>query len=60
MTGRALMRRRIARSPVDICFGTQPSHAAKSRPLAKAVPLPMAATRALAMNGPMTGTGINC
>ena len=26
------MRPRIVRSPVDICFGTRPSHAAKSRP----------------------------
>ena len=25
---------------MDICFGTRPSHAAKSRPLAKAAPLP--------------------
>jgi hypothetical protein len=47
------MRPRIVRSPVDICFGTKPSQAAKSRPLAKAAPLPMAATMALAMSGPM-------
>ena len=54
------MRPRIVRSPVDICFGTRPSHAAKSRPLAKAAPLPIAATVALAMIGPMPGTVINC
>ena len=46
--------------PVDICFGTRPSHAAKSRPLAKAAPLPIAATVALATIGPMPGTVINC
>ncbi len=44
-------RPRIVRSPVDICFGTKPSQAAKSRPSAKAAPLPMAATMALAMSG---------
>src|SRR6516165_8239564 len=38
------MRPRIVRSPVDICLGTKPSQAAKSRPHAKAVPLPIAAT----------------
>ena len=36
-----------------------PSQAAKSRPLATAPPLPMAATMALAMSGPMPGTVIN-
>ena len=46
------MRPRIVRSPVDICFGTRPSHAAKSRPLAKAAALPIAATVALATIGP--------
>src|SRR3954470_19761825 len=49
----------IVRSPVDICFGTRPSHAAKSRPLAKAAPLPIAATVALAMIGPMPGTELS-
>ena len=53
------MRPRIVRSPVDICLGTRPSHAAKSRPFAKAAPLPIAATIALAMIGPMPGTVIN-
>jgi hypothetical protein len=43
------MRPRIVRSPVDICFGTKPSQAAKSRPLVKAAPLAMAATIALAL-----------
>ena len=32
---RLLMRPRIVRSPVDICFGTKPSQAAKSRPFGK-------------------------
>src|SRR5262249_37029248 len=31
------------RSPVEICLGTSPSQAAKSRPLPNASPLPMAA-----------------
>jgi hypothetical protein len=31
-------------SPVEICFGTRPSQAAKSRPLENASPLPIAAT----------------
>ena len=50
---------KMVRSPVDICFGIRPSHAAKSRPFAKAVPLPIAATIALAMIGPTPGTVIN-
>ena len=57
---RLVMRPRMVRSPVDICLGTRPSHAAKSRPFAKAVPLPIAATIALAMIGPTPGTVINC
>jgi hypothetical protein len=43
------------RSPVEICLGTRPSHAAKSRPLAKASPIPIAATMALEIIGPMSG-----
>src|SRR5881398_479398 len=43
------MRPRMVRSPVDICFGTRPCHAAQSRPFAKAVPCPSAATMARAM-----------
>ncbi len=35
---------RIVRSPVEICRGTSPSQAAKSRPLEKASPVPIAAT----------------
>ena len=34
------LRPRIVRSPVDLCLGTNPSPAAKSRPLANAVPAP--------------------
>jgi hypothetical protein len=33
---------RVARSLVEICLGSGPSHAAKSRPLAKPSPLPIA------------------
>ncbi len=47
---------RMVRSPVEICFGTRPSQAAKSRPLENASPLPIAATMALEMIGPMPGT----
>src|ERR1700704_6618459 len=42
--------------PVEICLGTSPSHAAKSRPLEKLSPVPIAATMALEMIGPMPGT----
>src|SRR5215831_21391935 len=52
------MRPRMVRSPVDICLGTRPSQAEKSRPLANAAPLPIAATIALEMIGPMPGTVI--
>ena len=48
----------MVRSPVDICLGTSPIHAEKSRPLANAAPLPIAATIALEMIGPMPGTVI--
>ena len=47
---------RMVRSPVEICFGTRPSQAAKSRPLENASPLPIAATIALEIIGPMPGT----
>src|SRR5262249_43609484 len=50
---------RIVRSPVEICLGTSPSQAAKSRPLPNASPLPMAATIALEMIGPIPGTLIS-
>ena len=46
---------RMVRSPVDICFGTNPSHAPKSRPLQNTSPVPIAATVALEMIGPMPG-----
>ena len=46
---------RMVRSPVEICFGTRPSQAAKSRPFEKASPVPIAATMALEMIGPMPG-----
>jgi hypothetical protein len=48
----------MVRSPVDICLGTRPSQAEKSRPLANATPLPIAATIALEMIGPIPGTVI--
>ena len=41
-------------------WSSRPSQAAKSHPLANEAPLPMAATIALAMIGPMPGTVINC
>ena len=37
----------MVRSPVDSCFGTRPSQAAKSRPCLKPLPVPIAATTAL-------------
>jgi hypothetical protein len=49
----------IVRSPVDICLGTRPSQVAKSRPLENASPVPIAATIALEMIGPMPGTLIS-
>jgi hypothetical protein len=47
---------RLSRASVDICLGTRPIQAEKSRPLANAAPLPIAATIALEMIGPMPGT----
>jgi hypothetical protein len=47
---------RMVRSPVEICLGTSPSQAAKSRPLVNASPVPIAATIALEMIGPIPGT----
>ena len=47
---------RMVRSPVEICLGTRPSQAAKSRPLVNTSPAPIAATIALEMIGPMPGT----
>jgi hypothetical protein len=44
------------RSPVEICLGTSPSQAAKSRPFVNASPVPIAATIALEMIGPIPGT----
>src|SRR5258708_37708606 len=44
----------IVRSPVDICLGTRPSQAAKSRPLENTAPAPIAATIALQIR-PDTG-----
>src|SRR6266851_3606153 len=49
---------RIKRSPVEICLGTSPSQAPKSRPLENTSPVPIAATMALEMIGPMPGTVI--
>ena len=41
----------MVRSPVEICFGTSPNQAAKSRPLLNTSPAPIAATIALEMIG---------
>jgi hypothetical protein len=49
---------RIVRSPVDICFGTSPSQQ-KSRPFENTSPVPIAATIALEMIGPMPGMVIS-
>src|SRR5260221_59700 len=49
----------MVRSPVEICLGTSPSQAAKSRPLVNTSPAPIAATIALEIIGPMPGTLIN-
>src|ERR1700720_4871204 len=49
----------MVRSPVDICFGTSPSQAPKSRPLENAAPLPIALPISLEMIGPMPGTVIS-
>jgi hypothetical protein len=49
---------RIVRSPVEICLGTSPSQALKSRPLENTSPVPIAATMALEMIGLMPGTVI--
>jgi hypothetical protein len=46
----------MVRSPVNICLGTSPIQAEKTRPLANAAPLPIAATIALEMIGPIPGT----
>ena len=43
----------LVRSPVNSCFGTRPSQAAKSRPCLKPLPVPIAATTALEMIGPI-------
>jgi hypothetical protein len=50
---------RIVRSPVEICLGTRPRQAAKSRPLENTSPAPIAATIALEMIGPIPGTLIS-
>ena len=50
---------KIVRPPVDSCFGTMPSQAPKSRPLENISPLPMVATVALEISGPMPGTVIS-
>src|SRR5262249_37245875 len=49
----------MVRSPVEICLGIRPNHAAKSRPLENASPVPIAATMALERHGPMPGTLIS-
>jgi hypothetical protein len=41
-----------------LCFGTRPSQAAKSRPCLKPLPVPIDATTALEMIGPIPGTVI--
>jgi hypothetical protein len=50
---------RMGRPPVEICLGTMPSQAPKSRPFANMSSLPMVATVALEMVGPIPGTVIS-
>ena len=45
--------------PVEYSRGTIPTHAAKSRPLRNALPLPIAATRAVAVTGPIPGMAVS-
>ena len=52
---RLLMPNSLALPPVECCRGTSPSQDANSRPLWKAEPLPIAATIAVATNGPIPG-----
>jgi hypothetical protein len=49
----ARWRLRMVQSPVEICRGTNPSQAAKSRPLENTSPVPIAATVAIEMIGPI-------
>gem|GEM_PF-2138258 len=49
----------LALPPVVTCRGTNPSHAARSRPLPKLLPVPTAATSAVAIVGPMPGISIS-
>lgn len=53
------MRPRIDRPPVLYCRGTSPSPAAMSRPRSKASPVPIEATMAVEINGPILGTLLN-
>jgi hypothetical protein len=50
------MRPRMDRPPVLYWRGTRPSHAPKSRPRSNASPVPMAATTAVEISGPIPGT----
>src|SRR5262249_22045079 len=51
----ATLRYLAMRSPVEICLGTAPAKR-RTRPLANASPLPIAAAIALEMIGPIPGT----
>ena len=52
---RLLIPKSRAFPPVECCRGTSPSQEENSRPFRKADPLPIAATIAVATNGPMPG-----
>ena len=52
---RLLMPSSFCLPPVECSRGTNPIQAANSRPLRKAAPLPMAATSAVAVSGPIPG-----
>jgi len=56
---RLLMPSNFCLPPVEYSRGTIPTHAARSFPLRKPVPLPIAATRAVAVTGPIPGIDVS-
>lgn len=56
---RLLMPSNFCLPPVEYSRGTIPTQAARSFPLRKPAPLPMAATRAVAVTGPIPGMAVS-
>jgi len=54
-----LMPSSLVFPPVECCLGTSPSHAERSPPLRKVMPLPMAATSAVETSGPKPGISMS-